>query len=242
MFTGLVQAICPIKEYESSNSIDRITIKWENHDLSGENLGDSIAIDGVCLTLANIDDQDLTFEIVAGTLQKTTFGNENPRRIVNVERSARVGDYNGGHDVSGHIDFVGYVRRRVDVGDSAFFSIEVPTSEILYFFNQGFVALNGASITVFNVDRSLDRFDVWLIPETLSRTNLSLLQEGSGVNIEVDPFARIVVDGINHAVAKNLVGSSDPDLGTIVNDISQLVMMKVVSERENMLNYRKNDE
>lgn len=151
--------------------------------------GDSIAVDGVCLTLETFDPNQLTFTLGPETLKVTEW--TRPRvldRVVNLERSLRLNDRIHGHLVTGHVDSLGKVVARETFGDTLRLTIEIPENLRRFVWTKGSVAINGVSLTVNRTEgRS---FQVGLIPETLKRTNLDGLEIGAGVNLEIDNMAR----------------------------------------------------
>lgn len=153
--------------------------------------GDSISVNGVCLTAAQLDGQRCTFNIITETLSKTNLGALAATHRVNLERSLRVGDRIDGHFVQGHVDGVGQVVRRLASEREFKLWIKAPTALEAYIVPRGSVAVNGVSMTVAEVHA--DGFAMALIPTTLERTNLGQLQVNSTVNIETDILGRQIV-------------------------------------------------
>lgn len=149
---------------------------------------DSIAIDGVCLTVVAIDADTLAFEVVPETLARSTLGERAAGDTVNIEYSLRVGDRLGGHFVYGHVDGVASVLGREREGQGERIRIESPPSLAPMIAEKAFIAIDGVSLTVAAVGERW--FEVALIPETLARTTLGARPVGSRVNLEVDPLAR----------------------------------------------------
>jgi riboflavin synthase len=176
MFTGLIQAVAPIVAW------DGVRLRVEN-PFGRVEPGESVAVDGCCLTVV---DAGLTFELSPETVRRTCFGGRSVGDAVNLERSLRVGDRLGGHFVQGHVDTVGTCTERESAGDFERFRFDVGLSRLLI--DKGSVALNGVSLTV--VGPSDGVFDVWVIPETLARTNLGRLGVGERVNCEFDMLAK----------------------------------------------------
>ncbi len=156
----------------------------------GVALGDSIAINGCCLTVISIDGQQLTFQAGTETLGRTNLGLLKSGDSVNLERSLRVGDRMGGHYVTGHIDGLGQVIKRIDEGDWAEFWFSATETMTRQMASKGSVAVDGISLTLVNVER--DRFSVALIPHTLSETTLGNRTVGDSVNLETDLLAKYV--------------------------------------------------
>jgi riboflavin synthase len=140
----------------------------------------------VCLTLVERAGTRLSFEVIAETQSLTTLGELHVGRRVSIERSAKVGDELGGHDVYGHVIGIGTIVGTERVGEQLDLTIEVPTSWMKLILHKGFIALDGSSLTVGNVDPK-GRFDVHLIPKTLRLTNFANKRVGDRVNVELDP-------------------------------------------------------
>jgi riboflavin synthase len=149
---------------------------------------DSIAIDGVCLTIAGITRDTVAFEVVPETLARSTLGERAAGDTVNVEYALRVGDRLGGHFVYGHVDAVASVLERAREGQGERIRIESPPALAPMIAEKAFIAIDGVSLTVAGVDARW--FEIALIPETLARTTLGARPAGSRVNLEVDPLAR----------------------------------------------------
>ncbi len=194
MFTGLVEALATVIEVRPEPPGVRLIISAPKY-ASGEEygrvqLGDSIALNGCCLTVvAAIRDR---FEFQAGeeTLSRTNLGRLAAGSRLNVERSLRFGDRLGGHLVTGHIDAVGSLESRKDDGDWAKFWFRIPRELSKQLASKGSIAVDGVSLTLVDVED--DRFSVALIPHTLSATTLGCLTPGDPVNLETDVLAKYV--------------------------------------------------
>jgi riboflavin synthase len=186
MFTGIIQAVGRIGAVSPTAGGVRIGIDSGGLDLSGVKIGDSIAVNGTCLTVVGLAAPRLAFDVSRETLACTAgFA---AGAAVNLEKSLRVGDGLDGHIVSGHVDSVGSVLRISTEGDNRRIAFEVPRELARYIARKGSVAVNGVSLTVNAVEGST--FEVNLIPHTLAHTNLGTLEAGGKVNIEVDTLAR----------------------------------------------------
>jgi riboflavin synthase len=188
MFTGLVQGLGTVARTDRSERGARLTVETE---LAGElSEGDSVAVNGVCLTATEVADGSFAAEAMNETLARSSLGDLEAGSAVNLELPLRASDRLGGHVVQGHVDGVGTV---VGVGEDGFarrVEIESPPDVLRYVVPKGSVAVDGVSLTVTAVDgRS---FTVSLIPETLQRTNLGRAQAGTRVNVEVDVLAKYV--------------------------------------------------
>ena len=188
MFTGIIEAVGRVREVKPAAGGVRMTIDADALSLADVKLGDSIAVDGVCLTVVAIAGTQFGFDVSRETLSCTAgFMQGAP---VNLEKSLRLADRLGGHLVSGHVDGVGSVVRFEATGDNRLLAIEMPRDIAKYIARKGSIAVNGVSLTVNEVEGN--RFEINLIPHTLAATNLHQLAVASKVNLEVDLLARYV--------------------------------------------------
>jgi len=191
MFTGIVESIGRIADVAPHGDGLRIGVDIGARQIPGVAIGESVAVNGCCLTVVSISGSTLAFDVSAETLRCTT-GLDRPGDV-NLERALRVGDRFGGHLVAGHVDGVGTVTRFAPVGGadgSVLLAIDAPADLARFIAPKGSIAVDGASLTVNHVDGS--RFDVNLIPHTLAVTSLAALAPGARVNLEVDQVARYV--------------------------------------------------
>ena len=189
MFTGLVEELGVVEQlYPVGNATD-LAIK-ANVASADAKIGDSIAINGCCLTVVKIAENTLTFQAGSETLSRTNLGQLEPGHEVNLERSLQVGQRMGGHFVTGHIDGLGTVDQRKDDGEWAEFWFKVPQPLTAQMASKGSVAIDGISLTLVHVEE--DRFSVALIPHTLAVTTLGKRQVGDSVNVETDLLAKYV--------------------------------------------------
>lgn len=188
MFTGIIQAIGRIHDYEARGADARMVILGGGLDFSDVAVGDSIAVNGVCLTAVAVTQTGFTVDVSAETLRVTEgFA---PGAEVNLEKALRLADRLGGHLVSGHVDGVGTVQGFTPVGESHLLEIDAPPELARYIIRKGSITVNGVSLTVNAVDGT--RFALNLIPHTLEMTTLKRLAAGVRVNLEVDMIARYV--------------------------------------------------
>jgi riboflavin synthase len=188
MFTGIVKGIGLVENVESSADGVRITVATP---LAGElGAGDSIAVNGVCLTAASATDGAFVAEVMNETLAKTSLGGVGTEAEVNLELPLRASDRLGGHVVQGHVDGVGVVAGVREDGFARRVTIEAPGQVLRYVVEKGSVAIDGVSLTVVSVDEA--SLEVSLIPETLERTSLGRARPGARVNLEVDLIAKYV--------------------------------------------------
>ena len=185
MFAGIIEATGEISEVKPSGKGLRLTI-GTTLDLSDIRVGDSIAVDGICLTVIARSVNSFSADVSRETLNCTTGFVE--RGKVNLEKALRVSDHINGHLVSGHVDGVGQVAKFERAGECYLLSIKVPRGIAKYIARKGSIAVNGVSLTVNKVRGSA--FSVNLIPHTLEVTNMKYLKRGARVNLEVDMMAR----------------------------------------------------
>jgi len=189
MFTGLVETTGDVVELRPEGSGARLTVRQGEIARSSKQ-GDSIAVNGCCLTAVAIDEDTLGFDVGGETLRRTMLARVQPGDAVNLERSLKVGDELGGHFVTGHIDAMGLVDERIDDQQWSTIWFRVPRRLTQQMASKGSVAVNGVSLTLVDVEGQ--RFSVMLIPHTLSVTNLGALKPRDKVNIETDILAKYV--------------------------------------------------
>jgi riboflavin synthase len=189
MFTGIVEEIGILSRIESGHSFCQLAVRAKKV-LDDCKEGDSIAINGACLTVTHRRSDGFAADVMAETMRRTNLGNLKIGDKVNLERSLRPGDRLGGHIVAGHVDEVGTIveLRQQDVATAMTIGVSEPLMK--YIAVKGSVCIEGVSLTVTDV--SVSNFQVWLIPFTKENTNLGLKRVGNGVNIEVDMLARYV--------------------------------------------------
>lgn len=189
MFTGLVETVGSVESLRPAGPGVRLLVRaaMVADDAS---LGDSIAVNGCCLTVVEKSGNSLGFDAGSETLSRTNLGKLAPDSRVNLERSLRVGDRLGGHYVSGHIDALGTLEEVKQEGAWAFYWFRVPPELTRQMASKGSIAVDGVSLTLVNVE--LGRFSVALIPHTLEATTLGKLAPGDAVNIETDILAKYV--------------------------------------------------
>jgi riboflavin synthase len=200
MFTGITRGLFPVVRVTRETDLLRYAV-----DLGplagGVELGASIAIDGVCQTAVALEGTTVTFDAIRETLDRTTLGRLEVGHLVSVERSVRVGDEIGGHDVSGHVIGTGEVVAIRRNGHDVAFEVAVPTAHMRYVLPKGFIALDGSSLTVGETDPVTGRFFVHLIPETLTRTHFGSRKVGDRLNVELDPRTVAIVDTVERVLA-----------------------------------------
>jgi riboflavin synthase len=190
MFTGLVETLGIVEALSPEGAGSRLSVRAP--EIAGQLvLGESVAINGACLTVVSRDDAAFAFQAGPETLARTNLGMLKPGDRVNLERSLRVGDRLGGHLVQGHIDAVGSIDERRPDGDWLTVWFRCPPALTAEMVSKGSVAVDGISLTV--VDVTADRFSVALIPHTLALTTLGFKQPGDSVNLETDVLGKYVV-------------------------------------------------
>lgn len=203
MFTGITRGLAPVTELASAPDLVDYVV-----DLGplaeGLAIGASVAVDGVCQTAVSIEGTRVRFQAIRETLQRTTLDTLALGRMLSIERSRKVGDEIGGHDVAGHVIGTGTIAvRRMDgpSGNDVAFRISVPATWMKYLLHKGFVALDGSSLTIGEVDPS-GFFWVHLIPETLRVTGFAAKREGDRINVELDPHTVSIVDTVERVLAQ----------------------------------------
>ena len=193
MFTGIVAASCEVVSTKQGEEVRSIVVDLSGYDDDLE-IGASVAIDGVCMTVVSAIDGHVRFEAIPETLERTTMGLLKQGSRVNIERSLRMGDELGGHILSGHIMSTARILQRTQKGEGIDLLIEHQADTKPYILEKGYVAVDGMSLTVGEVQS--DGFNLHIIPETLRITTIGAKTEGNLVNIEVDSRTQAVVDTI----------------------------------------------
>lgn len=189
MFTGLIEDLGTVRSLQTGGGSGRITIAT-SLSMDEIALGDSIAVNGVCLTVVNYGSGQFSADVSAESLSRTVLGDLRPGQHVNLERALRLSDRLGGHLVSGHVDGLGVVTERYQDRNAVRFTVEVPAALQRYLVEKGSVAIDGISLTVNSV--SAQGFSVAVIPHSLAKTTLQERRVGSTVNIETDLLGKYV--------------------------------------------------
>ncbi len=188
MFTGIIQAIGTLRDIQPKGGDLRLTLATGKLDMSDVALGDSIAVNGVCLTAVLFDQQSFSADVSRETLSLTSLGNLARGSKVNLEKALTLQTRLGGHLVSGHVDGLGEVINRHDDARSVRFSIRAPDHLAKYIAMKGSICIDGTSLTVNKVDGST--FELNIVPHTLQETIMADYRSGTRVNLEVDVIAR----------------------------------------------------
>ncbi|PHS70352.1 MAG: riboflavin synthase [Methylophaga sp.] len=188
MFTGIIAAIGHLQKTQAKGGDLQLQLSTKTLDLSDISLGDSVAVNGVCLTVVDKDNSSLSFDVSRESLDRTSLGHLEIGASVNLEKALAVGDRLGGHFVSGHVDGLAAIISKQESARSVIFRIKIPTGLERYIAEKGSVCIDGTSLTVNNV---IDNwFEVNVIPHTMQQTIMSDYRIGTEVNLEVDLIAR----------------------------------------------------
>ena len=191
MFTGLVEALGKISSVEKG--VESAVFTFGSVPFADQlQVGDSVSVNGTCLTVINHDDNSFSVDVMTQTLKLTSLQTLQTGDGVNLERAALVSSRLGGHIVQGHIDGTGSIAFLQPGEKWLQMDIQFPTELMKYVVPQGSICIDGVSLTVGSVSDNLNQITVWLIPETLAKTNLSAKNLGDSVNIEVDVLAKYV--------------------------------------------------
>lgn len=202
MFTGITRGTFEVGSIERRPGLLSYSVALPPALRSGLEIGASVSIDGVCQTVVELADDGVRFEAIQETLDLTTLDTLEKGQRVAVERSARVGDEIGGHDVAGHVIGTGRIVACETAGEGLDLEIEVPTDWLRYVIHKGFIAIDGSSLTIGRIDPARGCFCLHLIPETLRLTNLGHKQTGEPVNVELDARTVAIVDTVERVVAE----------------------------------------
>jgi len=213
MFTGIIQYIGTIEAINRRDDLFRLGIGMS---FSNEiKIGDSISVNGVCLTVVNIEKNIVYFDVARQSLQTTNMGSLKLKENVNIEQALKAGDKLGGHFVTGHVDTVGLIKQKSVLRDQAFFEIAINNKAMAGVVDKGSVAIDGISLTVAEVKKN--SFVVNVIPHTLKVTTLGFKKTGDTVNIELDIMGKYANKDINN-VGANTVRPLPPASNKITED------------------------
>ncbi len=218
MFTGIIQAVARISAIDDQPGLRTFTVAFPEGFCQDLAIGASVSHDGVCLTVTELSDaQHAKFDVMQQSLNITTLGQLQVGSPVNVERAAKDGAEIGGHPLSGHVDFTGTLVQVREFDNNYVMRVAVPEPFRRYVFAKGYIAINGASLTVAEVNRQEGWFEVWLIPETRRMTVFESKREGDGLNIEIERSTQVVVDTVREAVDESL-GQLKPVLEALLRE------------------------
>ncbi len=223
MFTGIVQGVARVARITDRPGLRSFELAFPPGFDEGLEIGASVACDGVCLTVTARPAPDrASFDVMQQSLSLTTLGTLAEGSPLNVERAAKDGAEIGGHPISGHVDCQARLLGIRRPENNHVLRIGVPASHMRYVFAKGYIAINGASLTVAEADRRAGWFEVWLIPETLRMTTFGDKAEGDALNIEIERATQVVVDTVRDALEERL-GPLLPALEALLAERGQSV-------------------
>ncbi len=218
MFTGIVKGCGRIEKIVRRPGLVSFEILLPAGSERDLEIGASVAVDGACLTVTKIVDEVAHFDVMLESLNRTTLGKSKEKDLVNIERSAKDGAEIGGHPLSGHVDCTAQIIRIDSPENNYVITFQVTAEWMRYLFAKGYVALNGASLTIASIDRSSHSFTVWLIPETLRLTTFGSKKVGDLVNLEVERSTQVMVDTVRQFLEEKF----GPLLPQIAQSIAKL--------------------
>jgi riboflavin synthase len=195
MFTGIVQGVAVIDDVKSAPGLSSFAIRFPADRVQGVSIGASVSINGACLTVTRQENDLLFFDAMQETLGVTTLGDLKAGDRINFERAARIGDEIGGHLLSGHVHTTADIVAIDRPENNCTLTFELPAEWARYVFPKGYIAINGASLTIGDVTEN--RFNIHLIPETLRATTFADSAVGDRVNIEIDSQTQTIVDSLD---------------------------------------------
>ena len=199
MFTGIVQGMATLVAIEKKEMFQTHVIELSDDMVEGLTIGASVAHNGCCLTVTEINGTRISFDLMQATLRLTNLGRLKEGDLVNVERAAKFGDEIGGHSMSGHITLVADIVDVIKTENNRTIWFELPQESMKYVLSKGYIGIDGCSLTIGEVEEN--RFSVHLIPETLNRTLFGSREVGNQVNIEFDPQTQAIVDTVERVLA-----------------------------------------
>lgn len=204
MFTGIVKGLCPVIQVDQKPGLMRYSIEFEGALLEGLERGASVAIDGVCQTVVEIQEKNVSFDAIEETLKRTTIKHLQVGSKVNVERSVCYGDEVGGHVLSGHVFGTVLIKDIRTSENNHEVRFQCLPEWMKYILSKGFIALDGASLTIVDTDPS-GEFTVHLIPETLRLTTFGFKQAGDSVNLEFDTITQAIVETVERVLKERVL-------------------------------------
>ncbi|KPF43415.1 riboflavin synthase [Rhizobium sp. AAP43] len=200
MYTGIVQTVAPVTEVARHDGYTTFAIDLPETLLDDLKLGASVSVEGVCLSVTSMAGSTVTFDAMDATLDRTNLGRLKGGSTVNIERSAKPTDENGGHNIAGHIATTAEIVAAKFEMPGAFIRFKMPEEWSKYVFKRGYLAVNGASLTVAEAEG--DEFTINLIPETLRQTTFADYAVGDAINIEVDHQTMVMVDVVERTLER----------------------------------------
>lgn len=204
MYTGIVQGTGRIVKLSPTVSGLQLTIRFPRALLNDLQIGASVSVEGVCLSVVTIADDLVAFDAINVTLERTNLGDRQVGDVVNLERSARLGDENGGHAMYGHVSDTARISSIILEGPRAHIELHVRDPWRRYLFTRGFLSINGCSLTLADTDAERGWCRVNLIPETIRVTSFWQFKAGDRLNIEVEQQTQVMVDVIERVLERKL--------------------------------------
>ncbi|MGV8935486.1 MAG: riboflavin synthase subunit alpha [Allorhizobium sp.] len=202
MYTGIVQAVAPIEKTVRHIGHTQFFVDFPTGLTDDLKIGGSVSIEGVCMTATSISGNMVTFDAMDATLSRTNLSDLKTGDPVNLERSAKPNEENGGHNIAGHIATTAVLTEISTDPQNSFIRFRVPQEWAKYIFSRGYLAVNGASLTVAEAEGEV--FTIYLIPETIRQTTFSRYKPGDRINIEVDHQTMVMVDVMERTLARLL--------------------------------------
>src|SRR3990167_1271668 len=202
MFSGITTGLFRVVSTNYLNDLLDYSVMLSSSLMQNLKIGDSIAVDGVCQSVVEVAGNQVSFQAISETLDKTTLRSLSPGKMVSIERSLRFGDEIGGHEVSGHVFGTGIVSQILETHSNVTLVIHCDVEWMKYIIHKGFIAIDGSSLTVGETDTDRGLFAIHLIPETLRMTNFKNKNINDKVNIEFDYKTKIIVDTVLGYVGK----------------------------------------
>lgn len=189
MFSGIVEGLGTVTEIQSKKDFSKISVDIGKFS-EGVKVGDSISINGACMTMINIEGNIVSFDVMVESLKKTDLGDLKVGNKVNIERSLKIGERLDGHFVLGHVDGAGVIEKKEQDGDNCVIWISLPKDLEYGLIPKGSIGVDGISLTIADIKEN--KFSIWLIPHTLKITTLGIKEKGAKVNIEIDYLGKWV--------------------------------------------------
>ena len=206
MFTGIVQGTGLLVDIVKKENFQTHVLKFPDSLLDNLQIGASVAHNGCCLTVTEINHNQISFDLMQETLNVTNLGDLNIGQSVNIERAARFGDEIGGHQMSGHILVTARVSQIIRSENNCQIWFDIPHLYQKFIFTKGYIGIDGISLTIGDVKQGTENqscsFSVNLIPETLERTNIATREIGDRINIEIDPQTQAIVETVERVLSE----------------------------------------
>lgn len=202
MFTGITQGLCTVSAIQQHPEYLQYTLTFPPTLAHGLAIGQSVAVEGVCQTVMQLDGQQVSFQAIAETLCCTTLNDLQLGQSVSIERSARLGDEVGGHEVSGHVTGTATIIDITAQSQTRTLTLQCPADWMKYLFPKGFIAVDGSSLTLMHIDQTNHTFTVSLIPETLRVTRFAQKNCLDRVNVELDARTISIVDTVEQVLKR----------------------------------------